>query len=144
MSKKQSVAFPGFDKCMAMLRNRKEAMTQEEGYYWLQPRAAEYVEPLITELAGEQDPYILGWILELLGEARSTTAFPVLVTHVLHPDASLREWALSGLKKLHQTRAGRQVLWGAYLHGVGLPELPTQQAYQAVRDHLEQILRGKE
>jgi hypothetical protein len=40
--------FPGFEKCMAMMRRRNAAI-QEGGYHWLLPRSREFVPELVRE-----------------------------------------------------------------------------------------------
>src|SRR5258705_9312038 len=99
MAKKSPERFPGFVGCMAMLRNRKDAEVQEEGYHWLLPRVGEFVEPLLAKLEAECDPYMQGGILELLGEARDARAFSAFVRHLLSPNAAVRQWAETGLRK---------------------------------------------
>ena len=69
---------------MAMLRKRK-LMTQEAGFFWLQPRAGEFVEPLLAELETEQDVEAQSCIIELLVYARSVRALPVFLRHLSSP-----------------------------------------------------------
>jgi HEAT repeat protein len=140
MPKKPAERFPGFVGCMAMLRNRKDAETQEAGYHWLLPRVGEFVELLLAELAAERDPYMQGWMLELLGEARDARAFPAFISHLLSPDASVRRWAETALRQLGQTREGRKVLWGAHQQQEEFPALPTVRDEQFVRDVLDRVL----
>jgi hypothetical protein len=130
---------------MTMLRNRKDAEAQEAGYHWLLPRVGEFVAPLLGELEAERDPYMQGWILELLGEARDGRAFAAFVQHLLSPDAAVRRWAETGLRKLGQTREGRKLLWSAQPpqpqpEGPVL-EVPTRRDEQVVRDVLARVLR---
>ena len=141
MPKKPSERFPGFSGSMALLRNRKDAEAQEMGYHWLLPRVGEFVEPLLTELETERDPYMQGWILELLGEARDARAFHAFVRHLLSPEASVRRWAETALHQLGQTRAGRQVLWATNLQHEELPTLPTVCDEQFVREVLSRVLQ---
>lgn len=121
MPRKPAERFPGFRGCMKMLRSRKNAMVQEEAYFWLLPRVGEFVEPLLAELDAEDDPRIQGWILELLSAAGDVRAFPVFVQNLFSPEYQVREWAEAGLRGLGQTREGRKVLWGAYQQQDGLP-----------------------
>lgn len=146
MPKKPAERFPGFVSSMAMLRNRKDAEAQEAGYHWLLPHIGEFVEPLLAELEAERDPYIQGWILELLGEARDARAFPAFVQHLLSPDASVRRWAETALRQLGQSREGRQVLWGVYHQHDELPALPTEhdeEDEQYVREVLARVVQDR-
>jgi hypothetical protein len=142
MPKKPVARFPGFAGCMAMLRNRKDAEAQEAGYHLLLPYVSECVAPLLAELAAERDPYMQGWMLELLGEARDGHAFSAFVQHLLSPDAAVRQWAETGLRKLGQTREGRKLLWSAEQQQPGglLLEMPTLHDEQFVRDVLARVL----
>lgn len=59
---------------------------QEDGFDLLLPHAAEHLDQLIAEFNQEQaDHGLRGWLLELIGEARSPKALPVLAEH-LHND----------------------------------------------------------
>ena len=40
------------------------------------------------------------WLLELIGQARSEHAFPLLAAHLHSPDESFRGWAVTGLENL--------------------------------------------
>lgn len=140
MPKKPTERFPGFSGSMALLRNRKDAEAQETGYHWLLPRVGEFVEPLLAELEAERDPYMQGWMLELLGEARDVRAFHAFIRHLLSPDASVRRWAETALHQLGQTQAGRQVLWATNLQHEGLPTLPTVRDEQFVREVLARVV----
>jgi hypothetical protein len=141
MPKKPAERFPGFSGSMALLRNRKDAEAQETGYHCLLPRVGEFVEPLLAELEAERDPYMQGWILELLGKARDVRAFHAFVRHLLSPDASVRQWAETALHQLGQTRAGRQVLWATTLQHEELPTLPTVRDEQFVREVLARVVQ---
>ena len=99
MPKNPTERFPGFAPSMAMLRNRKNAEAQETGYQWLLPRVGDFIEPLLAELEVEGDPYMQRWILELLGEARDVRAFQSFMQHLLSQNASVRQWAESGLQR---------------------------------------------
>lgn len=129
--------FPGFDGCMAMLRN-KDALVQEDGYFWLLPRVDEFVEPLLAELETEDEPHMQSLILDLLGDARVVRAFPVFVRHLFSPDESVRSWAQWGLRELGQTREGRKVLWEVYRQQGELPQLSDERDKQ----HAHEVLAG--
>ena len=140
MPKKRAERFPGFDGSMAMLRMRKDALAQEEGYHWLLPRVSEFVEPLLAELVAEGDPYMQGWILELLGEARDVRTFRAFVQHLLSPDALVRQWAETGLRRLGHTREGRKALWGAHQQQEQLLTSSDEHDEHCVREVLARIL----
>src|SRR5690349_5899738 len=88
-----------FKECMVMMR-KHSAMTQEEGFYSLRPRAAEHVRELMAEFEVEKDHGLRCWLLELIGEARSEEAFDLLCQYAHSADESLSDWAVHGLKKL--------------------------------------------
>jgi hypothetical protein len=46
--------FPGFKKCMAMMR-KHDGQTQEDGFHWLLPHAGDFVRELIEEFKNEKD-----------------------------------------------------------------------------------------
>lgn len=140
MPRKPVERFPGFRGCMNMLRNRKNAMVQEDAYFWLLPRVNEFVEPLLAELDAEDDPRMRGWILELLSAARDVRAFPVFVQNLFSPEYQVREWAEAGLRGLGQTREGRKALWGAYQQQDGLPTFSNAHDGQHVHEVLASIL----
>jgi HEAT repeat protein len=121
-----------------MLRNRKNAMAQEEGYHWLLPRVGEFVEPLLAGLETEDEPRMQGWILELLGEAGDVRAFPAFARHLFSPDESVRWWAQSGLRKLGETREGRKVLWDVYRQQKELPQMSDERH----EHHMHEVLAG--
>jgi hypothetical protein len=80
MKKSKQEAFPGFECCLQMLHNR-DAMTQEEGDFFLSSRVHEYLDQLLAALRAEKDSYIQGWLLEIIGEAKSPVAFPILIEY---------------------------------------------------------------
>lgn len=103
--------FPGFKKCMAMIRNR-DPQTQEDGFHCLLPRAGEYVHQLIEEFRRETDLGLRCWLLELIGSARSRDAFEFLAGQLRAGHQQLRYWAIWGLKNL-ETKEARTLLWEA-------------------------------
>lgn len=103
--------YPGFKKCMAMMRKR-DPLAQEEGFHLLRPHASEHVGELIEEFRRESDLGLRCWLLELIGEARSAAAFDLLAEQLRSPSPALRGWAIRGLKALGTT-ASRTLLWEA-------------------------------
>jgi hypothetical protein len=103
--------FPGFAKCMELMRKRNPHL-QEEGFAMLRPHAHEYVDELIEEFGRETDWGLRGWILELLGDAKSPSAFPLFINILRGNEENLWSWAIRGLHKLNSKQA-RQALWEA-------------------------------
>ena len=60
----------------------------------------------------EQDIGVRWWLLELIGEARTPQAFPLLTECLRRDDERLRVRAIWGLKKL-DTKGARGALWEA-------------------------------
>jgi hypothetical protein len=103
--------FPGFKKCMAMMRKR-DGQTQEDGFHWLLPNAGDFVYELIEEYNQEKDLGLRCWLLELIGSAKSPAAFDFLAGELRGPDQRLRHWAVWALKNL-DTKEARTLLWQA-------------------------------
>jgi HEAT repeats len=100
--------FPGFKKCMAMMR-KHDPQIQEDGFHWLLPYAGDYVQELIEEFSNEKGHGLRCWILELVGSAKSPDAYNFLATQLQSDDEALRSWAVWGLKNLG-TSAARTLL----------------------------------
>ena len=94
-----------------MMRKR-DPQVREDGFYFLRPRAAELVEPLLAEYENETDHGLRCWLLELLGDARDPRVLPVFIEAVHSGDEGLRFWALRGLRLLGTPEA-RKALWDA-------------------------------
>ena len=108
----QKPRFPGFAKCMAMMRKR-DPQTQEDGFHWLRPHAAEFVEELLAAFHAEQKDHGLRcWLLELIGEARDPRAIPLFAEFLGSGDEQFRSWAVEGLRLL-DTSESRRVLFEA-------------------------------
>lgn len=112
--------FPGFEKCMAMMRKR-DGRTQEEGFHWLLPHAGEYVHQLIEEFGKEKDLGLRCWLLELIGSSKSPDAFEFLAAQLRADDQRLRHWAIWALKNLDSKEA-RTLLWQARSFAFASPE----------------------
>ncbi len=115
-----SAKFPGFKKCMNIMRSRIP-QEQEDGFHYLSPRTHEHVHELIEEFGKEDDPGVRCWILELVGDAKSPECFETLAQHLKSPDQSLRRWAIRGLKLL-DTKSARRLLWDARSYELGSKE----------------------
>ncbi|MEU4604893.1 hypothetical protein AB0F43_18080 [Kribbella sp. NPDC023972] len=106
-----------FEQAMRLMRSR-DPQTREDGFQLLFPHAAEHVDELLAAFAGERKDHGLGcWLLELIGEARSPAALPVLTEQVYSADESLRDWAVRGLELL-DTKPAREELWRARSNGL--------------------------
>jgi HEAT repeat protein len=101
---------------MRLMRSR-DPQTSEDGFHLLLPDAARHIEALITEFDRELDHGLRCWLLELIGEARSPQALPVLVEQLNGADEALRSWAARGLEHL-DTRPARRHLYQARANGL--------------------------
>jgi hypothetical protein len=66
-----------FKRGMGMMR-KHDRQVQEDGFALVKQVAAEHVADLISAYAREEDQGLCCWLLELIGEARSPEALPVL------------------------------------------------------------------
>ena len=129
--------FPGFKKCMSMMRKRAP-QTQEDGFHWLLPHAGEHVHELIEEFDKEEDHGLRCWLLELIGSAKSPEAFEFLASQLRSDDQHFRLWAIWGLKNL-STKEARTLLWQARSL-----TLSTQEETEAFRSDLDTVLNNQE
>jgi hypothetical protein len=96
------------------------AAPQEDGFQTLVPHAAEHLEELIAEFHQEHEDHGLRcWLLELIGDARSPLALPVLIEQLYGQDGALRSWAIKGLRVL-DTKQAREALWRARANGISV------------------------
>lgn len=137
----KKLAFPGFEQCLQMMRS-KVATIQEDGFHFLAPRAEDYLDDLIAALRSEEDSYLKGWLLGIIGEAKSPRAFPVFLEYLHSSDDTLRSWAESGLEKLNTTSEGWRLLWEAHLYGKGLPQFAMEEEARKVREDLARFVEG--
>lgn len=99
-----------------MMRSR-DPQRQEDGYHRLLPHAADHLDALIEEFEAEQDDNGLRlWLLDLIGEAKSPAALPLLGAQLYAADESFQGWAVAGLEKL-DTSESRTLLWRARCNG---------------------------
>ena len=101
--------FPGFTACMAMMRKRNAAI-QEDGFFWLKPRAGQFVSELLSEYRSETDLGLRCWLLELLAEARAPETLDVFVEALHDGHCNVQHRALRCIQTL-DTHEARQVLW---------------------------------
>jgi hypothetical protein len=105
-----------FEQGMSLMRQR-DPQKREDGFELLRAVAEEHVDELLEAFGAEHDDHGLRcWLLELIGEARSPKALPVLVSHLGSDDESLRLWAERGLQLL-DTKEARTALW-EHSHGM--------------------------
>ncbi|WP_432887944.1 HEAT repeat domain-containing protein [Kribbella sp. CA-245084] len=121
-----------FTRGMGMMRKHNPQI-QEDGFGLVKQVAHEHVADLITAYSGEEDHGLRCWLLELIGEARSAEALPVLREALASPDESIRDWARIGLEQLG-TKEARALLWR---HP---PDSPPHAA--ALRQRLDAIRAG--
>ena len=81
--------FPRFAQCIERLHSR-DALTMEDGFHWLLPRVSELLAELIAAFEDEGNVTIRHRLLELIGEAKPSTALPLLAASLRSPDESLR------------------------------------------------------
>jgi len=105
-----------FQEAMRLMR-RRDPQAREDGFHRLLPHAARYLDDLIAAFDREPDHGLRCWLLELIGEARSTQALPVLVGQLHGDDESLRSRAVRGLERL-DTKPARQELHRARTLGL--------------------------
>lgn len=105
-----------FERALELLRSRgPRYMTL--GFDFLREHADAYVDRLVTAFAMErEDDELRCWLLELIAEARSPEALPVLAGELDAEDESLRFWAVRGLEML-DTPEARQELGRARANG---------------------------
>lgn len=104
-----------FERAMRLMR-RHDPQAMEDGFHLLLPHVAEHVEELLAEFADESDHGLRCWLLELIGEARSPLALPLLAEQLWNDDESLRDRAIRGLEAL-DSKPAREHLWRARANG---------------------------
>ncbi|MFD4670970.1 HEAT repeat domain-containing protein [Lentzea sp. NPDC058450] len=97
-----------FEEGMRLMR--RSGQDAEEGFSLLRQHAAEHLDELIAAFRAEEDHGVRCWLLELIGEARSPEALPILVEHLGHEDESFASWAFTGLQQL-DTKEARIALY---------------------------------
>lgn len=106
-----------FQRAMRLMR-RHDPQAKEDGFHLLLPHAAQHIDELIAAFTEEHDDHGLRcWLLELIGEARSPQALPMLVEQLHGDDESIRTWAIRGLELL-DTKPAREQLYRARTNGL--------------------------
>ncbi|OLF08929.1 HEAT repeat domain-containing protein [Actinophytocola xanthii] len=99
-----------FREAMWLMR-RHDPQRREDGFNLLRPVAHEHVDELIEAFHAERDDHGLRyWLLELIGEARSDTALPVLAAQLDADDELFRTCAERSLRLL-DTKEARRLLY---------------------------------
>ncbi|MEW9533393.1 HEAT repeat domain-containing protein [Microbispora sp. NPDC049125] len=99
-----------FRDAMQLMRS-SDPQKQEDGFHSLRPYVADQIAELIGEFRREHEDHGLRcWLLELIAEARSPEALPLLTEVAQYEDGPLRDRALEALTLLG-TKEARQVLW---------------------------------
>ncbi|GAB3426397.1 HEAT repeat domain-containing protein [Flindersiella endophytica] len=105
-----------FEQAMRLMR-RHDPQAREDGFQLLLAHAGEHGEELLVAFARERDHGLRCWLLELIGEARSPLALPLLTEQLHSTDDSLRDRAIRGLELL-DTKPAREQLWRARANGL--------------------------
>jgi hypothetical protein len=104
-----------FARALESMRS-SDSRLRGNGFDFLREHADAYVDDLIAEFEKEHDQGLRCWLLELVAEARSPHALPVLAGQLESDDESLRLWAIRGLEML-DTREAHQELSRARSNG---------------------------
>jgi hypothetical protein len=106
---------PRFTEALRSMRS-EDARIRNRGFDFLREHADAYVDDLVTAFGNEPDEELRCWLLELICEARSPRALPVLTSVLESDEESLQFWAVRGLEML-DTREARDALHRARSHG---------------------------
>jgi HEAT repeat protein len=106
---------PRFAQALESMRSPNPQL-RTHGFDFLREHADAYVDELIAEFDNEQDDELRAWFLELISEARSPRALPVLARQLESDEESARFWAIRGLEML-DTREAREELEKAQENG---------------------------
>jgi hypothetical protein len=104
-----------FVQALQSMRSQ-DARLRTHGFDFLREHADAYVDELAGAFADEPDEELRCWLLELIAEARSPGALPVLAGQLESDDESLQFWAVRGLEML-DTREARDALHRARASG---------------------------
>ncbi|MGH2514298.1 MAG: HEAT repeat domain-containing protein [Ktedonobacterales bacterium] len=129
--------FPGFEQCLRMMRKPHDAMTSEDGFFWLLPHAGEYVTELMAEFEREDNAGMRFYLLELIAYSGSPEAVPLLMEQLRSDNESLRHWAVYGLKTINIKEA-RRALWEARSY-----TFATEEETQSFQRMLERVRMNK-
>lgn len=82
---------------------------RENGFDFLREHADAFVDDLVAEFGQQTDDGVRALLLELISEARSPSALPVLAAQLASDDESLRFWAVRGLEMLDTREAEHEL-----------------------------------
>jgi len=94
------------------LMRKHDPQLQEDGFHFLLPHAHEYVQQLMDEFSQETDPGLRCWLLELIADAKDSSALPLFLNYLQCDEDSLKVIAIRGLQQLN-TKEARRALWEA-------------------------------
>lgn len=98
-----------FSQALESMRSQ-DPRRRETGYDFLREHADSYVAELVAAFDAEaRDQELRCRLLELVAEARSPDALPVLAGQLKSDDEDLRFWAVRGLEMLDTKEAERQL-----------------------------------
>lgn len=100
------MANPRFERALELLRSR-DPESGERGFDFLREHADTFVDDLTAAFEAEPDQRLRCLLLELIAEARSAEALPVLARQLDSEDDDLRLWAVRGLEMLDTREANR-------------------------------------
>jgi hypothetical protein len=100
------MANPRFERALRMLRS-PDPEAGERGFDFLREHADAFVGDLMAAFETEADQGLRCLLLELVAEARSAAALPVLAGQLDSEDDDLRLWAVRGLEMLDSREANR-------------------------------------
>ncbi|RAY15701.1 HEAT repeat domain-containing protein [Actinomadura craniellae] len=110
------MANPRFDRALESMRS-PDPLARERGFDFLREHADAYVDDLLAAFDREPaDDPLRCQLLELVAEARSPRALPVLAAQLGGYDESLQFWAIRGLEML-DTREAEEELERARVEG---------------------------
>ena len=122
--------FPGFDKCLQMMRSHDGEM-REDGFWWIEQHASQCVSELVAAFGDEENAGLRSGLIELIAAAKSPNAFHFLATQLRSSDWVLRRYAIVGLKNL-DTKEARTLLWEARSF-----EMETREDTERFREQLD-------
>jgi hypothetical protein len=103
------MAHQRFARALQSMRSG-DPQVRENGFDFLREHADAYVDDLVAEFEKEREDHGLRcWLLELISEARSPRALPVLAGQLESDDESLRFWAIRGLEMLDSREAHQEL-----------------------------------
>ncbi|MEO5876928.1 MAG: hypothetical protein ABIS86_09590 [Streptosporangiaceae bacterium] len=93
-----------FDRAIQQMRSREQL-----GFDFLREHADAYVDELVAQFGTEQDHALRCLLLELVAEARSACALPLLAAQLAGTDEALQFWGIRGLEMLDTPEADREL-----------------------------------